>query len=95
VPGLQRAPLTRYHFLHPRCLSTKGQVDQSYLAATTTLWGYLHLRRVLTLYDAGLGQGSPHGRRLGFRLRGGSGLLSGRIGLFTSHRCGGFISLPG
>jgi hypothetical protein len=26
------------------------------VAATTTLWGYLHLSRVLTLYDAGSGK---------------------------------------
>jgi hypothetical protein len=61
----------------------------------TTLWGYLHLRKVLTLYDAGLRQCSLHGRRLGFCLRGGSGLLSGRRGFLPSHRCGGFIFLPG
>jgi hypothetical protein len=57
--------------------------------------GYLHLSRVLTLYDAGLGQGSLYGRRLGFCLRGGSGLLSGQRGFFSSHCCGGFIFLPG
>jgi hypothetical protein len=61
----------------------------------TTLRGYLHLSKVLTLYDAGLRQGSLHGRRLGFYLRGGSGLLSGRHGFLSSHRCGGFILLPG
>jgi hypothetical protein len=67
-----------------RHLSTKGQLDQSYMSVTTTLQDYLHLSKVLTLYDAGLRQGSLHGRRLGFCLRGGSGLLSGRRGFLSS-----------
>jgi hypothetical protein len=35
--------------------------DQSLLADTTTPRGYLHLCSVLTFYDAGLWQCSPHG----------------------------------
>jgi hypothetical protein len=61
----------------------------------TTYRGHLHLSKVLTFYDAGFRQCSLHGRRLGFCLRGGSGLLSGRRSFLSSHRCGGFISLPG
>jgi hypothetical protein len=48
---------------------------------------HFDLSRVLTFNDAGLGQRSFGGRRFGLRLRGGSGLLSGR--------CSGFIPLPG
>jgi hypothetical protein len=65
------------------------------LAATTTLWGYLHLSKVLTFDDAGLRQRSLHGWRLGLCLRGGSGLLSGRHDFLFGHRCGGFSPLPG
>jgi hypothetical protein len=61
----------------------------------TTLPGYSNLSRVLTFNDAGLGQRSLSGRRFGLRLRGGSGLLSGRCGFFFRHRCSGFIPLPG
>jgi hypothetical protein len=50
----------------------------------------LHLIRVLTFNDAGLRQRSLCGRRLGLRLRDGSGLLSGRRGFLFYHRCGGF-----
>jgi hypothetical protein len=56
---------------------------------------YLHSRIILTLYDAGLWQCSLHGQRLGFCLRGGSGLLSGRRGFLFRHRCCGFIPIPG
>jgi hypothetical protein len=63
--------------------------------ATTTPRGYLHLCKVLTLYDASLRQCSLHSWCLGFFLRGGSGLLNGRHSSFFSHRCGGFISIPG
>jgi hypothetical protein len=61
----------------------------------TTLRGYFHHNRVLTFNDAGLGQGSLHGQRLGLRLRGGSGLLRGRRGFLFRHRCSGFIPLRG
>jgi hypothetical protein len=73
----------------------KRQLHQSYLASTTTLRGYFHLGRVLTFNDAGLGQGSLSGRRLGLCLRGESGLPSGRHGFLFRHRCGRFIPLPG
>jgi hypothetical protein len=43
VSHFQPAPPTGYHFPRLQHLSTKGQVYQSYLAATTTLRGYLHL----------------------------------------------------
>jgi hypothetical protein len=39
VPHLQRAPPTGYRFPRPQHLSTKGQEDQFYLAAMTTLRG--------------------------------------------------------
>jgi hypothetical protein len=55
----------------------------------------LHLSRVLTFNGVGLKQCSLRSRRLGFCLRGGSGLLSGRRGFLFCHRCGGFIPLPG
>jgi hypothetical protein len=61
----------------------------------TTLRGNFHISRVLTFNDAGLGLGSLHGRRLGLRLRGGSGLLSGQRSFLFRHRCSGFIPLPG
>jgi hypothetical protein len=70
-------------------------VHQSYLTTTTTLRGYHNLSRVLTFNYAGFRQRSLSGRRFGLRLRGGSGLLSGRRGFFFRHRCGGFIPLPG
>jgi hypothetical protein len=57
--------------------------------------GYSNLSRVLTFNDAGFRQRSLSGRRLGFRLRGGSGLLGGQRDFFFRHRCGGFIPLPG
>jgi hypothetical protein len=55
----------------------------------------LHLSRVLTFNDAGLRKRSLRGRHLGLRLRGGSGLPSGRCGLLFRHCCSGFIPLPG
>jgi hypothetical protein len=55
------------------------------MATTTTLRGHFDLSRVLTFNDAGLGQRSLSGRRLGLRLRGRSGLLSGRRGFFFRH----------
>jgi hypothetical protein len=61
----------------------------------TTLWGYYNLSRVLTFDYAGFRQRSLSSRRFGLRLRGGSGLLSGRRGFFFRHRCRGFIPLPG
>jgi hypothetical protein len=61
----------------------------------TTLQRHFNHSRVLTFNDAGLGQCSFSGRRLGLRLRGGSGLLSGQRGFFLRHHCGGFIPLPG
>jgi hypothetical protein len=57
--------------------------------------GYSNLSRVLTFNDAGFRQRSLSGRRLGFRLRGGSGLLGGQRDFFFRHRCGWFIPLPG
>jgi hypothetical protein len=65
------------------------------MATATTLRGHFDLNRVLTFNHAGLGQRSLSGRRLGLRLRGGSGLLSGRRGFFFRHRCSGFIPFPG
>jgi hypothetical protein len=65
------------------------------LAVTTTHRGYLCSCSVLTFYNTGLWQRSLHGRRLGLCLRGGSGLLSGWRGLLFSHRCVGFIPIPG
>jgi hypothetical protein len=65
------------------------------MATTTTLPGYSNLSRVLTFNDADLGQRSLSGRRLGFCLRGGSGLLSRWRGLFLRHLYSGFIPLPG
>jgi hypothetical protein len=65
------------------------------MATTTTLRGHFDLSRVLTFNDAGLGQRSLSGRLLGLRLRGGSGLLSGRCDFFFRHRRSGFIPLPG
>jgi hypothetical protein len=73
----------------------RRQVHQSYLTTTTTLWGYYNLSRVLTFNYAGFRQRSLSGRRFGLRMRGGSGLLSGRRGFFFRRRCGGFIPLPG
>jgi hypothetical protein len=90
-----RAPQPGYHSPRLQHLSTRGQVYQSYLATTTTLWGYFHLSRVLTFNDAGLRQRSLSGRRLGLFLRGGSRLLSWRRGFLFRHRYGGFIALPG
>jgi hypothetical protein len=57
--------------------------------------GLIPPERVLTFNDAGLGQRSLSGRRLGLHLRGGSGLLSGRRGFFFRHRCSGIIPLTG
>jgi hypothetical protein len=51
--------------------------------------------RVFTFNNAGLGQRSLSGRRLGFCLRGGSGLLSRRRAFFLRHLCSGFIPLLG
>jgi hypothetical protein len=50
---------------------------------------------VLTFNNAGLRQCRFHGRRLGLYLRGGSGLLNGRRGIFFSHCCTGFIFISG
>jgi hypothetical protein len=75
-----------------------GTADgMSFLSAwtTTTLRGYYNLNRVLTLNHAGFGQCSLSGRCFGLRLRGGSGLLSGRRDFFFRHHCKGFIPLPG
>jgi hypothetical protein len=52
------------------------------------------LRSVLTFYYAGLRQRSLHGRRLGFSLEEGSGLLSGWRETLFSHCRAGFILLP-
>jgi hypothetical protein len=65
------------------------------VGATTTPRGYLHSCSVLTFYDGCLRQCSLHGRRLGFCLRGGSGLFSSWRGLLFRHRCAGFIPIPG
>jgi hypothetical protein len=61
---------------------------------TNTLRGYYSLSRVLTFDYAGVRQHSLSGRRFGLRLRGGSGLLSGRRIFFFRHRYRGFIPLP-
>jgi hypothetical protein len=94
VLHLQRAPPMGYRFPRPQHLSTKGQADQSYLAAMTTLRVYSHLSRVLTFNDAGLRQRSFSGRRFGLCLRGGSRLLSGRRDVLFRHLCSGFIPIP-
>jgi hypothetical protein len=57
--------------------------------------GYSHLSKVLTFNDAGLRQCSFSDQRLGLRLSGGSGLLSGRRDFLFRHLCSGFIPLPG
>jgi hypothetical protein len=49
----------------------------------------------LTFYYAGLRQCSLYGRRHGFSLGEGSGLLGSWRGIFFSRCCAGFISLPG
>jgi hypothetical protein len=69
-------------------------MHQSYLTTTTTLRGYFNLSRVLTFNYAGFGQRSLSDRRFGLRLRGGSGLPSGRRDFLFRHRCCGFIPLP-
>jgi hypothetical protein len=56
---------------------------------------HFDLSRVLTFHYAGFGQRSLSGRCFGLRLRGGSGLLSGRRDFFFRHRRSGFIPLPG
>jgi hypothetical protein len=56
--------------------------------------GLIPPKRVVTFNDAGLGQRSLSGQCLGLRLRGGSGLLSGRHDFFFRYRCSGFIPLP-
>jgi hypothetical protein len=56
---------------------------------------HFDLSRVLTFNDAGLRQCSLSSRHFGLRLRGGSGLLSGRRGFFFHHHYSGFIPLPG
>jgi hypothetical protein len=65
------------------------------MTTTTTLRGYFNLSRVFTFNYAGLGHCSLSGQRLGFCLRGGSGLLGRRRGFFLRHLCSGFIPLPG
>jgi hypothetical protein len=65
------------------------------MATTTTLRRHLNHSRVLTFNYAGFGQRSLSSQHFGLRLRGGSGLLNGRRGLFFHHRCRGFIPLPG
>jgi hypothetical protein len=73
----------------------RRQVHQRYLTTTITLRGYYNLSRVLTFDYAGFRQRSLSSRRFGLRLRGGSGLLSGRCDFFFRHRRRGFIPLPG
>jgi hypothetical protein len=79
----------------PQRLSTRRQAHQHYLTPTTILRGYYSLNRVLTFDYAGFRQRSLSRRRFGLRLRGRSGLLSGRRGFFFCHCCRGFIPLPG
>jgi hypothetical protein len=55
------------------------------IATTTTLRRHFDFSRVLTFNHAGLGQRSLSGQRLGLRLRGRSGLLSGQRGFFFRH----------
>jgi hypothetical protein len=62
---------------------------------TTTLRGYYRLSRVLTFDYTGFRQRILRSRRFGLRLRGGSELFGGRRSFFFSHRCRGFIPLPG
>jgi hypothetical protein len=57
--------------------------------------GFFDFSRILTFNNAGHRQRSLGDRRFGLRLRGGSGLPSGRRGFLFRHRCGGFIPLPG
>jgi hypothetical protein len=56
---------------------------------------FFDFSRVLTFNTAGHGQRSLGDRRFGLRLRGGSGLPSGRRGSLFCHHYGGFIPLPG
>jgi hypothetical protein len=65
------------------------------MATTTTLRRHFDFSRVLTFNYAGLRQRSLSSQRFGFRLRGGSGLLSRRRGFFFLHCCSRFIPLPG
>jgi hypothetical protein len=65
------------------------------MATTTTLRRHLNHSRVLTFNYAGFGKRSLSGRRLGLRLGGGSGLLSGWRGFFFRHHRNKFIPLPG
>jgi hypothetical protein len=95
VPRPLREPPTGSLFPRPQHLLARRQVYQSNMVTTTTLRRHSNLSRVLTFNDAGLGQRSLSGRRLGLHLRGRSGLLSGRRGFFLRHRCSGFIPLPG
>jgi hypothetical protein len=60
-----------------KCISHTGDYDYSF--------GLITPERVLTFNDAGLRQCSLNGRHLGFCLRSGSGLLSGRRGFFFRH----------
>jgi hypothetical protein len=65
------------------------------MATTATLRRHFNHSRVLTFNYVGFRQRSLGSRRLGLRLRGGSGILSGRRGFLLRHRCSGFIPLPG
>jgi hypothetical protein len=67
----------------------------SFPGAMTTSRGRLRLCSILTFYYAGLRQCSLYGRRHGLSSGEGSGLLGSRRGIFFSHCCAGFISLPG
>jgi hypothetical protein len=95
VPHLQRAPPTGYRFPRLQHLSTKKTSGSVLPGGYDYSSGLLPPEQVLTIYDAGLRQCSLRGRRLGFCLRGRSGLLSGRRCLFFRHLCSGFIPLPG
>jgi hypothetical protein len=95
VSSSPRAPPMGCRSPQPQRLSTRRQEHQRYLTPTTTIRGYYSLSRVLTFDYAGFRQRSLSSRRFGLRLRGGSGLLSGRRDFFSCHRCRGFIPLPG
>jgi hypothetical protein len=79
----------------PFGLSACQQEDKCISDYDYSLGKYYSLSRVLTFDHAGFGQRSLSSRRIGLRLRGGSGLLGWRRGFFLRHRCRGFIPLPG
>jgi hypothetical protein len=73
----------------------RRQVHPSYLHDYDYSRRFFDFSRVLTFNNAGHGQRSLGDRRFGLRLRGGSGLPSGRHSFLLRHHCGGFVPLPG